>query len=203
MVNDPILEHHLAIQKYGDFELTGAVAPAMLIGIPPTQGYKFETYTEHDASVPVIIAAVSKEHLLDAFVDLVDLLPEYLSVALQTSMHHDQDSPVDLMRIGIDKPVLMSTIFEYEDLLLKDGASGIAVFCEKTKQEIQFDEHKLLIVYGEDQPKYTRIFHRYDVEHVDDLRLITDAEHFHTSSDEFCEQFQNLKRDLGVEDEWT
>ena len=46
-------------------------------------------------------------------------------------------------------PVLKSILWEYEDLLTNDGCTGLAVLNPGIPQEIQFDEHKLLIVYGD------------------------------------------------------
>ena len=45
-------------------------------------------------------------------------------------------------------PVLKSILYEYEELLTHDGCTGIAVLNPRVPLEVQFDEHKLLIVYG-------------------------------------------------------
>ena len=55
---------------------------------------------------------------------------------------------MDLYREHIDMPVLKSTLYDFEDLLVNDGCTGIAVLNPGLPQEVQFDEHKLLIVYG-------------------------------------------------------
>ncbi len=41
---------------------------------------------------------------------------------------------------------------------------------------------------------------RYAVECREDIRFITEAEHVHSSSDEFARRFDELRYRLGVED---
>ena len=67
---------------------------------------------------------------------------------LETSHNRDTKGHADLYREHIDLPVLKSTLYDFEDLLLNDGCTGIAVLNPHVPQEVQFDEHKLLIVYG-------------------------------------------------------
>ncbi len=69
---------------------------------------------------------------------------------LETSHDRDSRGHVDLYREHIDLPVLKSTLYDYEDLLLNDGCTGIAVLNPHVPLEVQFDEHKLLIAYGQD-----------------------------------------------------
>ena len=57
---------------------------------------------------------------------------------------------VDLYREHIDLPVLKSILYDFEELLLNDGCTGIAVLNPHMPLEVQFDEHKLLIAYGHD-----------------------------------------------------
>ena len=62
----------------------------------------------------------------------------------------------DLYREHIDMPVLKSILCDYEELLINDGCTGIAVLNPGIPQEVQFDEHKLLIVYGNELKAYER-----------------------------------------------
>ena len=48
----------------------------------------------------------------------------------------------------MDLPVLKSHCCDYEDLLLHDGCTGLAVMSTEGPMEVQFDEHKLLVVYA-------------------------------------------------------
>jgi hypothetical protein len=120
-------------------------------------------------------------------------------VVLETSHDRQQRGHVDLYREHIDMPVLKSILLEYEDLILNDGCTGIAVLNPNIPQEVQFDEHKLLIVYGDDLAEYEEILRQRDVWCREHMKFITEAEHVHSSSDYYCQQFEELKMRLGVE----
>src|SRR5262245_27957475 len=67
-VNDQ-LAAHLKIDRYGDFWLTNAIRPSLTCQVVPRQGFRLETYRDRNAGfqVPVLVAAVSRERLFDAF----------------------------------------------------------------------------------------------------------------------------------------
>jgi hypothetical protein len=95
--------------------------------------------------------------------------------------------------------VLKSILWDYEELLLNDGCIGIAVLNPGMPQEVQFDEHKLLIVYGENLAEYENVLHSRNVRCDDQMKFITEAEHVHSSSDLFAQQFEELKLRLGMD----
>ena len=66
-------------------------------------------------------------------------------------------------------------------------------------QEVQFDEHKLLIVYGEDLEPFEDVFRDRGVRCDDRMKFITEAEHVHSSSDHYARQFEELKTRLGMD----
>ena len=66
-------------------------------------------------------------------------------------------------------------------------------------QEIQFDEHKLLIVYGEQLQEYEKTFRDRAVVCDEQIRFITEAEHVHSSSDVYARQFEELRTRLGMD----
>ncbi len=195
------LEAHLAIDTYGPFTLTGAVRPSYDLQIVPRQGYRHDTYQDDDgqAAIPVIMAAATKEILFDLFLELLDPLGPVVDVVLETSHHHDQGGHLDLYREHIDLPVLKSMLWEYEELLLNDGCTGIAVLNPATPQEIQFDEHKMLIMYGQPLAEFEQILQQSDVYPHGDMRFITEAEHVHSSSEDFYRTFEELTMRLGME----
>jgi hypothetical protein len=47
--------------------------------------------------------------------------------------------------------------------LLNDGCAGIAVLNPAKQQEVQFDEHKMMIIYGTPLEHYERILISHDV----------------------------------------
>lgn len=195
------LEAHLAIDTYGAFTLTGAVRPAYDLQIIPRQGYRHDTYQDEEGQteVPVLMASATREILFDLFLELLDPLGPVVDVVLETSHHHDQGGHLDLYREHIDLPVLKSTLWEYEELLLNDGCAGIAVLNPATPQEIQFDEHKMLIMYGQPLGEFEQILQQNDVYPDRNLRFLTEAEHVHSSSEEYYRTFEELTMRLGME----
>ena len=99
----------------------------------------------------------------------------------------------------MDMPVLKSTLWDYEDVLMNDGCTGIAVLNPGIPQEVQFDEHKLLIVYGNPLEQFEEIFRRYGVPCDEKIKFITEAEHVHSSTDKHFDQFEEMKMRLGME----
>ena len=144
------LEAHLGVCRYGDFTLTDAVRPSYDLKVMPAQGYRHDAYQDEETrtNVPVIMAAASQEITFELFMDLLEPLGSVVDVVLETSHHRGGNGHSDLYREHIDMPVLKSTLWDFEDLLVNDGCSGIAVLNPGIPQEVQFDEHKLLMVYG-------------------------------------------------------
>ena len=97
------------------------------------------------------------------------------------------------------QPVFKSILWDFEDLLVNDGCTGIAVLNPGIPQEVQFDEHKLLIVYGNDLQEYENIFASRGVSCDDQMRFITEAEHVHSSRDYYRQQFEQLRTRLGID----
>jgi len=200
-LSDEQLEAHLGVSKYGDFVLTDAVRPAFDLKVVPAQGYRHDSYRDPEAktSVPVLMGAVSKEKIFEAFLDLLDPLGNEVDVVLETSHHKSGGGHTDLYREQIDLPVLKSILWEFEDLLTNDGCTGIAVLNPGIPQEVQFDEHKLLIVYGQPLDVYEEIFQSHRVQGKNGLKFLTEAEHVHSSSDQYHQQFEELKFRLGMD----
>jgi hypothetical protein len=199
-VNAEKLAAHLQVDQYGDFRLTQAIRPSLDLQIVPRQAYRVETYRDDKAGlrVPVLAAAVSRERLFDAFLDLLDPLGEVVDVVLETSHDSDGAEHRDLYREGIDLPVLKSCFCDFEDLLLNDGCAGVAVISSTAPMEVQFDEHKLLVVYASDLAPFERVMREHGVRRDDRLKLLTEAEHLHSTDPRLAEAFEQLCYRLGV-----
>lgn len=195
------LEAHLGVSRYGDFVLTDAVRPSYDLQVVPCEGYRHDAYRDEEThtSVPVLMAALSRPRLFDTFMELLEPLGPVVDVVLETSHNRKRGGHVDLYREHIDLPVLKSILWEYENLLLNDGCAGIAVLNPGVPQEVQFDEHKLLIVYGRDLEEFEDILRQQRVPCNESLRFITEAEHVHSSSDRFAQQFEELQMRLGMD----
>jgi hypothetical protein len=194
------LAAHLRVDRYGDFWLTNAIRPSPDRQVIPRQGFRVEVYRDPGAGlrVPVLAAAVSREHLFELFLNLLDPLGEVVDVVLETSHDSQGAAHQDLTREGIDLSVLQSHLCDFEELLLHDGCTGIAVLSTQVPVEVQFDEHKLLVVYAADLKPFQRIFQRYGVARDDRLRLITEGEHLHSSDPGHRAAFEQLCYRLGV-----
>lgn len=195
------LETHLSVSKYGNFQLTEAVRPSYDLQVRPCEGYRHDCYQDEQSgtSVPVLMAAVSAEHLFDIFMDLLDPLGTTVDVVLETSHNRDQGGHTDLYREHIDMPVLKSILWDFEEQLVNDGCSGLAVLNPSIPQEIQFDEHKLIIIYGDQLEVYEEIFREHGIEKNEELKFITEAEHVHSSSDTYAREFEELQTRLGMD----
>jgi len=195
------LEAHLGVSRYGDFLLTDAVRPSYDLQVVPCEGYRHDAYRDEEThtSVPVLMAALSRPRLFDTFMELLEPLGPVVDVVLETSHDRKRGGHVDLYREHIDLPVLKSILWEYENLLLNDGCTGIAVLNPGIPQEVQFDEHKLLIVYGSDLEEFEDILRQQRVPCNESLRFITEAEHVHSSSEQFARQFHELQTRLGMD----
>ena len=195
------LETHLGITRYGSFVLTDAVRPAYDLQVVPSAGYRHDVYRDSDSGVeiPVLMAAASRESIIDLFIDLLDPLGDEVDVVLETSHERDGGGHRDLLREQIDLPVLKSLLYDFEDLLLNDGCTGIAVLNPHMPLEVQFDEHKLLIMYGHDLTEFESLLGNYGVAYSEGIKFITEAEHVHSSSDDFVGRFDELCMRLGID----
>jgi hypothetical protein len=145
------------------------------------------------------MAAATREILFDLFVDTLGELGDEVDVVLETSHLQERGRHRDLYREHIDMPVLNSILWDYEDLLLNDGCTGIAVINPHAPLEVQFDEHKLLIIYGQPQERFERILESHGVPCQEEIRFITEAEHVHSSKDEHLGRFEEFSMRLGMD----
>jgi hypothetical protein len=195
------LEAHLGVARYGDFELSDAVRPSYTLEVVPSAGYRHDTYRDEEnrTNVPVIMASVTRDRLMEAFMSLIEPLGEVVDVVLETSHNSKSHSHTDLYREFIDMPILQSTLWDFEELLVNDGCTGIAVLNPSIPQEVQLDEHKLLIVYGRELRPYESLLKSNRVPCREDMRFITEAEHVHSTSERYVGQFEELKMRLGID----
>jgi len=194
------LAAHLRVDRYGDFRLTDAIRPSLDLQVVPSEGFRLDVYRDDKAGfqVPVLAAAVSRERLFDAFLSLLEPMGDVVDVVLGTSHDTKNGSHNDLHRERIELPVLMSYFCEFEDLLLNDGCTGVAVIGKGKPMEVQFDEHKLLVVYAHDLERFEASLRQLGVPREDNLRLITEGEHLHSTDVRYADAFEQLCYRLGT-----
>lgn len=201
-MNVDTLSHHLAQSRYGEFTLTDAVRPAANLPVRPRQGYRVGVFRDRGRRLrlPMLAAAVSAENLFDTFLSLLDPLGEVVHAVFESSHGSDADRHQDYRRTHIDTPVLASHLCEFEDLILNDGCTGVAVMAESGPIEVQFDEHKLLFVYAPDLRPFQRVLKRMGVRRRKELPLLSEGEHLHHSTADYADEFQQLCLRAGVGD---
>lgn len=200
-ISEDQLEAHMEVFRYGTFDLTDAIRPSIELSILPRQGFRHDTYIDPSSKnkVPVIMAAASRERLFDLFIDMIHTLGPVVDVVLETSHYRNSGGHDDFYREHIDMPVLKSILYDFESMLLNDGCTGIAVLNPQRQQEVQFDEHKMIIAYGSPLESFERVLISHDVYCEDDIRFLTEAEHVHSSSDSLYSQFESLCMRLGMD----
>jgi hypothetical protein len=188
------------VDRYGEFWLTDAIRPSPQLPVVPRQGFRIDVYRDPQAGlkVPVLAAAVSRERLFDLFLELLQPLGNTVDVVLETSHQSEGSNHRDLFREHIDLPVLMSHFCDYEELLLNDGCTGTAVISTTEPMEVQFDEHKLLVVYAHDLEPFERILYQFGVQRNDKLKLITEGEHLHSTQPHHADLFEQLCCRIGI-----
>lgn len=203
-LSDEQLESHLRVVRYGDFLLTDAIRPSFDLKVVPQQGFRHECYrdSETNSKVPVLMCSISRERIFEVFMDLLEPFGNVVDVVLETSHDRDRAGHDDLYREHIDMPVLKSILWEYEEMLTHDGCTGIAVINPNAPREIQFDEHKLLILYGSDLVDFEKVLAVHEIRVDESMKFITEAEHVHSSSDRYQRQFDELKVELGMDEHY-
>jgi hypothetical protein len=201
-LSDEELQTHMGINSYGVFDLTDAIRPSYDLQVIPRQGFRFDEYVDEatGSKTPVIMASATRHLLMDLFLDLIEPLGSVVDVVLESS-HKARGCHEDLYREHIDMPVLKSVLLEFEDLLLNDGCTGVAVINPAKRQEVQLDEHKLLIMYGNPLARFQSVLIEGDVYPDKEIRFITEAEHVHSSSERMFDRFNVLCSRLGIDGE--
>jgi hypothetical protein len=179
--------------------LTDAVRPAARSTVRLIEGYRRETYFGRPGmQIPALAAQVSRDRLFDVFLALLKPLGEVVDVVLETSHGTTTDRHRDLRRTHIDRPVLESYFCEFEDLLLNDGCTGVAVVAGGRPMEVQFDEHKLIICYARNLRPFRRVLKESGITRRQDMQLISEAAHLHHTRPGDAKQFRDLALRLGV-----
>jgi len=65
--------------------------------------------------------------------------------------------------------------------------------------EVQFDDHKVLVVYARNLAPFQEALERWGVERDDSLQLISEAEHLHSTRPTFTERVEALCITLSAE----
>lgn len=187
-----------------DFQLTSAVLPVHRSQWEPCQGWRIETYCDEETSseIPTLAAAVSEEILFDVFLALLDRLGQVVDVVLESSHDGSSDVPRDFLREHIDRPVFLSYLLQFRELVMEDGCLGIAVVDPAGPCELQLDDHKILLVYSRKLERFIEVFERFEIERDDDLTLISEQEHIHSTFPHHAKNLETFRTLLHAEPEF-
>ena len=193
------LDAHLARSRYGRFTLTDAVRPGWQLDVVPQAGYRHDAFVDATTGsrLPALVAAVSSEQLFDTFLELLEPLGDSCDVVLE-STHEEGVGRREFTREGIERLVLESVLWEFDDLLLNDGCTGIAVMHPDLSLEVQLDEHKLLVAYAQPRLPFEKILRDRGLRRDDKLRVISQGEHMHTSNGRHARRFEELVARIGA-----
>ena len=200
-VSEEQLEAHLNIARYGNFVLTDAVRPSYDLQVVPQSGYRHDVYQNADTGIkiPVLMGAVSKESVLDLFFELLDPLGNEVDMVLETS-HERNSGHQDLVSrehrlagaqehaLRLRGPAAQRRLLGHRRPQSADSVRGAvrrAQALDHVRQEPQGVREGL-----------PELFRRCDEE----IKFITEAEHVHSSSEEYFEQFQQLRYRLGIDE---
>jgi hypothetical protein len=198
--DDASLAAHMARRQYGRFTLTDAVRPGWQLDVVPQAGYRHDAWVDPQGGgrLSALAAAVSSEDLFDTFMELLEPLGDTCDVVVESS-HEDAVGRVERTREGIERLVLESILWDFDDLLLDDGCTGIAILHPERSLEVQLDEHKLIVVYAEPRLPFERILRGRGLVRDDRMKFISQGEHLHTSHTGYARRFEELAARLGAE----
>lgn len=183
-----------------DFELAPAIMPMPGSLWRPREAYRTGIHRVGNRKIPTMAATVSAERLLGVFLELVAPMGPGVDVVLETSHGSKNGKHRDLAREDIDLTVLSSHLLDFEEYLLADGLTGLVVCSQADKplQEVQLDEHKVLVVYAYDLRPFIEVMERHGIREEREMMLILEDEHAHRSRPEHPALFQTLASRLAM-----
>ena len=81
---------------------------------------------------------------------------------------------------------------------MHDGCTGVAVIANDGPMEVQFDEHKLLVVYAPNLTFFENVMRQHEIRRNDKIKLITEGEHLHSTDPKHVPEFERFACRLGV-----
>jgi hypothetical protein len=184
----------------GGFQLSPAIIPMPDSLWRPREAYRSGIHRVGNRKVPTLAATISAERILPVFLDLVAPMGPSVDVVLETGHGSREGKHRDLAREGIDLTVLSSHLLDFEDYLLADGLTGLVVCSQADRplQEVQLDEHKVLVVYAYDLRPFIEVMNRHGIREEREMMLILEDEHAHRSRPEHPSMFQTLATRLSM-----
>jgi len=166
--------------------------------LPPLEGYAQDEWegSEHWPRTPVLHIAATSEKIIDLFRELLDPLGDDVRVFLKTQHGCYGHKMRQAMRGSIERIVLESTILDYEDFLLHDGWSSIAVQDLASTIEVRLPQSKMMVVYARQCDPFVDTLHRFDLHRLPTCPDLLPGQYGCTSEKCFEDQFEEICSDL-------
>lgn len=180
------------------FNLPKGIRPGPQSRVVPEEGYRHGVFKDSGRKVPMLAASVSAERLFDVFCDLLSPFGETVDVYLQR--HAGPDKNREMLREGVELPILLSNLCGAEDLLVNDGATGLVVCANPATPmtEVHFDDHKALIVYAYNLTPFMEILESHGIPKKPNHRLVLEEQHVHLELPQGEEAFEQLAQELSM-----
>lgn len=177
-----------------------AVRPAPGVMLTPIEGYrpKRPNRLANGWSPTALVVAADRSKSFDVFKALLEPLGPVVDVVLETSHFRTDGRHRDLQRAGVKRQGVVSYFNEFEDILTDDGCTGVAVMSTIVPWEVQFDEHKTIVIYAINRRPFREVLKRFGIRKRDDLVLVSEVKHVHHSSIEDAFKFRDLAKRLGM-----
>lgn len=171
-----------------------AVRPAPEVRLAPVAGYRADIYFNpaNNRKLPALAISADQSVLFDLFLALLKPLGPHVDVILETSHFRTDGKHRDFRRLGMPTEILTSYLCEFEDLIMDDGCTGVAVISPRGPVEVQFDEHKTLVVFSPRRRTFRNICRQFGLARRDDLVLVSEVRHVHRSNPEYAMMFRDL-----------
>jgi hypothetical protein len=180
---------HTTLHRWSD-----AARPSPEVRVKAVAGYRSDVYYNpvNRRRLPALAIAADQSMVFDLFLALLKPLGPTVDAILETSHFRSDGKHRDYRRLGLDRDVLSSYLCEFEDLIRDDGCTGVAVISTRGPVEVQFDEHKTIVVYAPKRRRFRNICQQFGLQRRDDLVLVSEVRHVHRSNPEYAMMFRDL-----------
>lgn len=179
---------------------SAAVQPAAGVQFQAESGYRPERYKPIKGlpGVPTLAIAADRNIVFPLFTALLEPLGGTVDLILESSHFRENGKHRDYKRRGLGVGAVCCYLNEFDDMLADDGCTGVAVMSGTRPAEVQFDEHKSIVVYAADRRPFREVLHRFGLARHDELVLISEVKHIHRTTYEFADMFRDLARRFGM-----
>ncbi|MBX7103871.1 MAG: hypothetical protein K1X57_07305 [Gemmataceae bacterium] len=146
--------------------------------------------------VPALAIAADRARVFPLFLALAAELGSRVDAVLETSHFRSDGKHRDFRRLDVDRVGVAAYLSEFEDLIVDDGCTGVALIAPRGPCEVQLDEHKTIVVYAPRRKPFADICRKFGLVRNDRLALVSEVRHVHRSHAEFAVMFRDLTRRL-------